>query len=50
VHLGNTIPKLKNLLFLDQADADIMMNYFEPTIFHKVIYHELLGHGSGKLF
>lgn len=52
VYLGNCIPypKVENILFLDRADAEHKIKFFPQVIFHKVVFHELLGHGCGKLF
>jgi len=50
VYLGNCILSPKEVLFLDKADVDIKLKHFPALIYHKVIFHELLGHGCGKLF
>ncbi|EGR33365.1 hypothetical protein IMG5_055080 [Ichthyophthirius multifiliis] len=50
VYLGNCITSPKEILFLDQEDVDIKVKNFPAVIYHKVIFHELLGHGCGKLF
>lgn len=40
----------KDVLFLDKEDVDLKIKHFPAVIYHKVIFHELLGHGCGKLF
>jgi len=49
VYLGNCIVKPKTVNYIDPSLADNLIQFYQPTIFHKVIYHELLGHGCGKL-
>lgn len=34
---------------MNEEDSKIMIENDGPMIFHKIIYHELLGHGCGKL-
>jgi len=52
VNLGNVYPKpaKSNILFLDDADADHMCTYSKDSLTLIVALHELLGHGTGKLF
>ncbi|KAL4476266.1 hypothetical protein ABPG74_009999 [Tetrahymena malaccensis] len=50
VYLGNCITSPKELLFLDKEDIELKIKHFPAVIYHKVIFHELLGHGCGKLF
>jgi len=50
VYLGNCILSPKEVLFLDKADVEIKLKHFPALIYHKVIFHELLGHGCGKMF
>ena len=50
VYLGNCLPKLKKINFLSETDATLILKYFEVNSLQKVTFHELLGHGCGKLF
>ncbi|KRX04492.1 hypothetical protein PPERSA_06045 [Pseudocohnilembus persalinus] len=52
VFLGNCLPKMKKgvIQFFDDADEDLQVKWAEQTSFHQVVFHELLGHGCGKLF
>ena len=51
VFLANNIvmPK-KRPLYLNEVDGQLVIDYFSQSAFHQVSYHELLGHGCGKLF
>lgn len=42
--------KLKNILFMSKSDAALLEKWGGNVWFQKVSYHELLGHGCGKLF
>ena len=50
VYLGNCLPKLKKINFLKEDDAALILKYWEVNSLQKVTFHELLGHGCGKLF
>jgi len=50
VYLGNCIAKPKSINYIESSSAENLMKFYEPCIFHKIIFHELLGHGCGKLF
>jgi dipeptidyl-peptidase-3 len=52
VNLGNVYPKPKkeNVMFLDEEDAEIFVKYSKESMTLIVALHELLGHGTGKLF
>ncbi|EGR29751.1 hypothetical protein IMG5_149350 [Ichthyophthirius multifiliis] len=42
-------PKLENIIFSTQENANLMCKYYKPSLFLIVALHELLGHGTGKL-
>lgn len=50
VYLGNCLPKLKKINYLSEDDANLILKYQEINNLQKVTFHELLGHGCGKLF
>ena len=52
VNLGNVYPKPKasTIQFLHQEDIDLMCKYSKESLTILVALHELLGHGTGKLF
>lgn len=52
VNLGNVYPKPKksNIKFLKESDADFLCKYANESLTLIVALHELLGHGTGKLF
>ena len=49
VHLGNCILNLKKVNYLDPELGDNIIKYHKIILFFKVAFHELLGHGCGKL-
>lgn len=52
VNLGNVYPKpsMATLQFIDQQDMELMCKYSKESLTLIVALHELLGHGTGKLF
>lgn len=52
VNLGNCYPKpnKKTMQYLCEEDADIAVKYGNDSLTLIVALHELLGHGTGKLF
>ena len=52
VNLGNVYPhpNKKTIQFLSEADKDMMLRYQSDSLTIIVALHELLGHGTGKLF
>lgn len=52
VNLGNAYgtPKKENVLFTKSELLDKFVEFFKPSLFIHVALHELLGHGTGKLF
>jgi len=52
VNLGNAYPKPKpaNIRFLHPTDVDLLVQYDSDSLLMVVALHELLGHGTGKLF
>jgi dipeptidyl-peptidase III len=52
VNLGNVYPtpSLENIQFLTETDAELMVKYSKESLTLIVALHELLGHGTGKLF
>lgn len=52
VNLGNVYPKAKreNLQFFKESDKDLMVTFDKKALTLIVALHELLGHGTGKLF
>jgi dipeptidyl-peptidase III len=52
VNLGNVMsaPKIENINHLVKEDAQIYFENFSDSLFVDVSCHELLGHGTGKLF
>jgi len=49
VYLGNCLGKPTTIDFIETSLADNLLKYYTPCMFHIVIFHELLGHGCGKL-
>jgi len=52
VNLGNAYPRAKasNINFMKQSDIDLMVKYDKESLTLIVALHELLGHGTGKLY
>jgi dipeptidyl-peptidase-3 len=52
VNLGNAYgkPNPKYVRFMDPKDIDLDIKYYNESTFLIVAIHELLGHGTGKLF
>ena len=52
VNLGNVYPRPKKetIQFLQEADKDYLVKYSSESLTLIVALHELLGHGTGKLF
>jgi dipeptidyl-peptidase-3 len=52
VNLGNVYPRPNkaNIKFISEADKDCMVKYGNDSLTLIVALHELLGHGTGKLF
>ena len=47
---NNIVGVTKPPKFLHKEDGELLIKYFKQVAFHSVSYHELLGHGCGKLF
>ena len=52
VNLGNVYPKpnAATIQFLTEGDVELMCKYSNESLTLIVALHELLGHGTGKLF
>lgn len=52
VNLGNCYPRpnAKNIKFISKEDCDVYVKYSNESLTLIVALHELLGHGTGKLF
>lgn len=52
VNLGNVYPRPSKatLQFLPESDIDMLVKYSKESLTLIVALHELLGHGTGKLF
>ena len=52
VNLGNAYPKPRKdtLQFMKESDVELMVKYSKESLTLIVALHELLGHGTGKLF
>ena len=50
--MGNVYPRMNKatIQFLEETDMDLMVNYSKDSLTLIVALHELLGHGTGKLF
>lgn len=46
----SSLPQKTGIFYLNCIYIYLYWFSFSQALFHKVIYHELLGHGSGKLF
>lgn len=52
MNLGNVYPKMNKdtLMFIEEPEKDILCTYQKEAMTLIVALHELLGHGTGKLF
>lgn len=52
VNLGNVYPtpQISTIQFLEQPEMELMCKYSKESLTLIVALHELLGHGTGKLF
>ena len=52
VNLGNVYPtpQISTIKFLEQPEMELMCKYSKESLTLIVALHELLGHGTGKLF
>lgn len=52
VNLGNVYPRPNkaNIQFLNENDKEMLVRYSKESLTLIVALHELLGHGTGKLF
>ena len=52
MNLGNVYPRpsKKTIQFLSDGDKDMLVRYSKESLTLIVALHELLGHGTGKLF
>jgi dipeptidyl-peptidase-3 len=52
VNLGNVYgkPTKESLQYISEAEIDLHLKYSNPSLFVIVALHELLGHGSGRLY
>lgn len=52
VNLGNAYgePTVKSIQYTPENEIDLHLKYYKPSLFVIVALHELLGHGSGRLF
>ena len=50
--MGNAYgkPTKEGLQFVEENEKDMHLKYYNPSLFVIVALHELLGHGSGKLY
>ncbi|KAM3144829.1 hypothetical protein pb186bvf_003138 [Paramecium bursaria] len=52
VNLGNVYgkPNAENIRFIQGEDLNLFVKYYTESLFVVVALHELIGHGSGKIF
>jgi len=52
VNLGNAYgkPTKEGMLYVPEVEKDMHLDFYNPSLFIIVALHELLGHGSGKLY
>lgn len=52
MNLGNVYPRPKKdtVSFIREGEEDLFVKYYKDGLFVIVALHELIGHGSGKLF
>jgi dipeptidyl-peptidase III len=52
VNLGNAYgkPTKEGMQYVPEDEKDMHLKYYNPSLFVIVALHELLGHGSGKLY
>lgn len=52
VNLGNAYgkPTPESLQYIPEALKELHLKYSSPSLFMQVALHELLGHGSGKMY
>jgi dipeptidyl-peptidase III len=52
VNLGNAYgkPTKEGMQYVPEAEKDMHLEFYNPSLFVIVALHELLGHGSGKLY
>lgn len=52
VNLGNAYgkPTPESLQYISEEEKELHLKYYNPSLFVLVALHELLGHGSGKLY
>ena len=52
VNLGNAYgkPTKEGMQYVEEGEKDLHLKYYNPSLFVIVALHELLGHGSGRLY
>jgi len=50
VYLANNMTCPKKVDYLSEDDSQLYIKHFKDSWFFKVIFHEMLGHGCGKIF